>query len=108
MSGDFHFGDRVEQYGDHNTGIIKNQGPTDPRSAFRDMIATIQVLRNQVPAEDREIIDESLRAIGTGQDVPHGTLRRALTNISGVATMIGAAGVPVIESVRRVIEALGN
>ncbi|MFJ2780788.1 MULTISPECIES: hypothetical protein [unclassified Kitasatospora] len=106
MSGSFHIGDSVTQHGDHNVGIIKNQAPADPRAAMREMITAVQFLRNQVPAEDQQVIDESLEAIGTGENVPPGTLRQALRNINGVASMV-TAGVPVIEAVRRVLESLG-
>lgn len=104
---DYHFGDKVEQYGDHNVGIIKNQGPTDPQAAFREMINAIQALRGQVSAADRQVIDESMTTIGTGHKVAKQPLRRALANIAGVATMIGQAGVPVIESIRKVMAAFG-
>jgi len=107
MSGSFHFGDEVTQYGDHNVGMIKNQGPADPQAAFRDMISAVQVLRGQVSPADRRVIDESMKAIGTGGNVEKGTLRRALGNIAGVATMVGQVGVPVIESVRAVMAAFG-
>ena len=78
MSGDWHFGDEVTQYGDHNVGMIKNQGPADPQAAFRDMIRAVQVLRGQVSPADRAVIDASMTAIGTGGNVEKGTLRRAL------------------------------
>lgn len=107
MSGNFHYGDNVTQHGNHNVGIIKNQGPADPQAAFREMITAVQVLRGQVSAADRQVIDESMKAIGTGDNVEKGTLRRALSNIAGIATVVGQVGVPVIESVRAVMAALG-
>jgi hypothetical protein len=107
MSGNFHYGDNVTQHGNHNVGIIKNQGPADPQAAFREMITAVQVLRGQVSTADRQVIDESMKAIGTGDNVEKGTLRRALSNIAGVATVVGQVGVPVIESVRAVMAALG-
>jgi hypothetical protein len=45
MSGDYHFGDEVTQYGDHNVGMIKNQGPADPPAALREMVNAVKVLR---------------------------------------------------------------
>lgn len=56
MTGDIHFGDEVNQYGNNNTGIVRNQGPTDPRLAFWEMISAVQVLRTQVSAADRRVI----------------------------------------------------
>ena len=107
MSSNFHFGDEVTQYGNHNVGMIKNQGPADPRAAFRDMIHAVQVLRGQVSADDRQVIDESIRAIGTGENVDKGTLHRALGKIAGVATMAGQVGAPVVQAVVAVKAAFG-
>jgi hypothetical protein len=107
MSANYHFGDEVTQYGDHNVGMIKNHGPADPQAALREMINAVQVLRGQVSAADRRVIDESMNTIGTAETVDKGTLRRALGNIAGVATMVGQVGVPVIESVRQVMAAFG-
>jgi hypothetical protein len=104
-----HIGDKINQIGGTgNTGIIKDQGAVDPRAAFRDMIQAIPVLRGQVSTEDREVIDASLRTIGTGSDVEPGTLRRALGAIAGVATVVGEVGLPVVEAVRRVMGAFGG
>ena len=107
MSSEFHFGDEVTQYGDYSIGMIKNQAPADPQAAFREMINAVQVLRGQVSAADRQVIDESMKAIGTGGNVEKGTLRRALGSIAGVATMVGEVGVPVIQSIHAVMAAFG-
>ncbi|MFI5647098.1 hypothetical protein [Kitasatospora sp. NPDC051705] len=107
MNGGIHFGDSVTQHGDHNIGIVKNQGPVDPQTAMRELIAAVAQLRGQVPAEDREVLDESLEAIGDGRGTPPATLRRALRNISGVAAL-AAAGAPVVESIRRILDSLGS
>ncbi|MEV8324366.1 hypothetical protein [Kitasatospora sp. NPDC056731] len=107
MSGGIHFGDSVTQHGDHNIGIIKHQGPADPQAAMRELIAAVRQLREQVPAEDREVLDESLADLGNGQATPPATLRRALRNISGVATL-AAAGAPVVESIRRILDSLSS
>lgn len=107
MSGDYHFGNEVTQYGDHNVGIVKNQGPVNPQAALQEMISLVQTLRGQVTAVDRQVIDESMDTIGTGNNVEKGALRRALSNIAGIAAMVGEFGVPVIESIRRVMAAFG-
>lgn len=107
MSSNYHFGDKVSVRGQHNVGMIKNQGPTDSRAALQEMINAVQILRGQVSAADRRVIDESMDTIGTGDNLDRGTLRRALGNIAGVAAMVGQVGVPVIESVRQVMAALG-
>lgn len=110
MSGNYHYGDEVTQYGDHNIGMIKNQSPADPQTAFREMINAVQILRTQVSPADRQVIDESLHAMsptGAAGTVEPSTLRRALGAIAGVATMVGQTGAPVIEAVRQVMAAFG-
>ncbi|MGW6919048.1 hypothetical protein ACWGB8_35310 [Kitasatospora sp. NPDC054939] len=102
----YHYGDEVTQYGNHNTGIVKNYG-ADPQVAFREMLAAVQQLRSQVTAVDREILDESLDALGTGENVQPGVMRRALATISGVAQAVGTAGLPVVQSVQTVLELMG-
>jgi hypothetical protein len=107
MSGSYHIGDEVTQYGDHNIGILKNQGPADPQEALRNLAILVQALRDEVPVADRQVIDESMRTINRGNDVEKGTLRRALGNIAGIAAMVGEFGVPVIDSIRKVMSAFG-
>jgi len=103
----YHVGDEVNQYGNYNTGINYNQGTADPQVAFREMINAVQALRGQVSAVDRQVIDESMNTIGTGDNVEKQPLRRALGNIAGIAAMVGQVGVPVIESIRKVMAAFG-
>ncbi|MBD0693611.1 hypothetical protein [Streptomyces sp. CBMA123] len=107
MSNSFHFGDSVTQHGNHNIGIVKNQGPVDPQAALRELVTAVRQLRDQVPAEDREVLDESLEAIGDGAEASPSALRRALRNISGVASLV-RAGAPVVESVRRILDSLSS
>ncbi|MET8625621.1 hypothetical protein ABZW30_18055 [Kitasatospora sp. NPDC004669] len=107
MSNSFHFGDSVTQHGDHNIGIVKNQGPLDPQAALRELTAAVRLLRDQVPAEDREVLDESLEEIGDGSTASPPALRRALRNISGVASLV-RAGAPVVASVRRIMESFDS
>jgi hypothetical protein len=71
------------------------------------MINAVRVLQGQVSATDRQVIDESMTIIGSGDKVESGTLRRALGNIAGIATMVGQVGVPVVEAVREVMTAFG-
>ena len=107
MSSNYHFGDEVTQHGNYNVGMIKNQAPADPQATFREMISAVQVLRSQVSAADRQVIDESMKTIGTGDNVDKGTLRRALVSISGIALIVGEVGAPVVESIRKVMAAFG-
>ncbi len=99
-----HFGDNVVQRGDHNIGIIKSQ---DPQAALRELVSLVEILRDQVPADDRTVVDQSLKTIEAGGNGDKGALRRALGNIAGVAAVVGEIGVPVIEAVRKVTAAFG-
>jgi hypothetical protein len=107
IGGDKIGGDKVSVRGQHNVGVIKNQGTTDPREALQEMINAVHVLRGQVSAADRQVIDESMNIVRQADRVEKGALRRALGNIAGVATMVGQVGAPVIESVRAVMNAFG-
>ncbi|RKT09879.1 hypothetical protein BX285_6995 [Streptomyces sp. 1114.5] len=99
----YNYGDQVTQYGANSTGIVKNYGPRDPGAALQDMIAAVQLLREQVPSEDRDAIDQSLRVIES-ENAEKGAVRRALSNLAGIAVAVGTAGVPALESVRAVLE----
>jgi len=107
MSSNFHVGDNVTQHGDNNIGIVKSQGSTDPQILLREMTTLVQDLRGQVTTTDRQVLDESIEVIDKCGNAEKGTLRRALQNIAGVATMVGDIGVPVIDSVRKVMAAFG-
>ncbi|MEV0324396.1 hypothetical protein ACIBKX_14730 [Streptomyces sp. NPDC050658] len=108
-TGGNHYGDVVTQIGGTgNIGIDKHQGSVDPQAAFRDMLQAIQLLRDQVSAEDRQVIDNSLPAIAAGGDTEPGTMRRALGAVAGVATVVGEVGAPVVEAIRRVLALMGG
>lgn len=107
MSSSYHYGDEVTMYGDHNIGMIKNQASADPRAVLQEMIKAVQVLRGQVSAADRQVIDESMATVGKADQVEKGTLRRALADIAGIAAVVGQVGVPVIDAVRKVMAAFG-
>jgi len=108
MTNNYHIGDRVVQHGPHSIGMIKNQAPADPRVAFREMVDAVQAFRVSVPPADRPAIDESLQVIQSPAAAgSRDGLRRALADVAGLAALVGQAGVPVIESIRKVVTALG-
>ena len=100
-----------EQYnisGKHNVGKIEtNYGNADAHASLRELMAAVEVLRGHLSAADRQVIDESVETVRRGNQAEGGKLRRALSNIAGVATVVGQVGVPVIEAVRKVMTALG-
>lgn len=104
----FHYGDNVNVHGTGNIGKIQNNyGPADQRVAYDDLLRALQTLRQQVSPGDRHVLDEQLEVISGGPNQDRGSLRRALGTVSGVATVVGQVGVPVIEAVRKVISAFG-
>ena len=109
MTDSNHSGDQVNQYGDGNIGIIKFHGQADPQAALQEVIGAITALRGNVgiSSADRRVIDESAEIIRASRDTERGTLRKALGNVAGIATLAGEVGVPVIEAVRKMTAALG-
>jgi hypothetical protein len=103
----YHYGDNITQYGKRSIGKVSYQAPADLRLALLEIIRLAEELRGQVSVADCQVIDESVEILGGGDTVDHGSLRRALSSIAGIATIVGEVGVPVIEAVRKVITALG-
>ena len=64
-------------------------------------------LRGQVTADDRQVLDESVKVVRMGANADKGVLRRALSNVVGIATMVGAAGAPALDAALKVKELLG-
>jgi hypothetical protein len=98
----YHFGDKITQHGNNNIGVIKTSA--DPQAALRDAVA---ILRGQIAESDRRTLDESMMMINAGDATPRQSLRQALTDIAGIAAVVGQVGVPVVEAVRNVMRAFG-
>jgi hypothetical protein len=98
-----HQGDNINVSGQGNIGAIKfqNQGAADPQAALREMIGLVMALR------DRQVLDESVKVVQMGANADKGALRRALSNVIGIATMVGAAGAPVLDAALKVKELFG-
>jgi hypothetical protein len=105
------YGDQhITQHGGNNVGISTgtyNSAPAVPQDALREMIEAVNALRAQVSPADREVIDASMRTVGTGSGVARQPLRQALSQLAGVATVVGQVGAPVVEAVRKVMAAFG-
>jgi hypothetical protein len=100
-----------EQYnisGMHNVGKIEtNYGSADVNASLQSLMAAVQVLRGHLSATERQVIDESVETVKYGEKAEPGRLRRALSNIAGIAAVVGEVGAPVIEAVRKVTMGLG-
>lgn len=104
-----HQGDNINVSGQGNIGAIKvqNQGAADPQAAMQEMIGLVMALRGQVAADDRQVLDESVKVARMGDNADKGVLRRALSNIMGIATMVGAAGAPALDAAVKVKQLFG-
>ena len=109
MTDNVNIGEQYNIRGKHNVGKIEtNYGTADVQASLRELIEAVHVLRGQVSAADRQVIDESLEIVSRGKQAEPGKLRRALGNIAGIATVVSQVGAPVVEAVRKVMTALGN
>lgn len=102
------YGKIINQTGQYASVTEINHGATtDPQALFREMLSAIQTLRGQVGPMDRQVIDESVAAVGSGQDVPPQQMHGALSRIAGIASIVGQVGAPVVEAIRKVMAAFG-
>jgi len=111
MTSNYHGGQHVSMHGGSNnvginTGSV-NYGAATPQDALRELTDAVNALRGHISPADRQVVDASMRTVGTGANAEPGGFRRALRDISGVAGMVGQVGVPVIEAVRKVMAAFG-
>lgn len=115
MTSNYNYGgQQFNMDGGNNVGInygtnygTYNNAPAGPQDALRELVEAVNALRAQVSPADREVIDTSMRTVGAGTGAQPGPLRQALTQLAGVATVVGQVGVPVIEAVRKVMAAFG-
>jgi len=106
----YNYGNTYNVSGQGNVGqgnIINNQSGADPTEAWHDMINAVMEMRAQIGTEDRKVVDTALATISQGGGVEKSTLRRAMSDIAGVASLVGSVGVPVIQAVRAVLAAFG-
>jgi len=107
MSAEYHFGDNYEVRGMYAIGKQVNSSGVIGQPDLREMLAAVQQLRERVPADDREVLDEAVRTIRADEDGTGRPPRRSVTSILGVATAIGEVGAPVVEAVRKLMAAFG-
>ncbi|MFE4260431.1 hypothetical protein [Streptomyces sp. NPDC056883] len=77
----------------------KYVGGTPPEaSALEKLIEEVQAMRQHLDESDRAEVDAALEELG--ENPPESRFRRILATFSGIATLIGEAGVPVIAAVQ--------
>ncbi|MEU0737927.1 hypothetical protein [Streptomyces sp. NPDC006134] len=108
MSGDYHFGDRIYQVGNYNTGTNRVYGSGIGSEAHSQLLSAVRELRTQVSDQNQRLIDEHLPALEAAEQTDPSRLHRALTTVAGVASLAGAVGLPVLEAVQQFVGALGG
>jgi hypothetical protein len=104
-------GDNYIVDGTHNIGKQQfihgnHQQGADPQQVLNQLIGATMAMREQASLEERPLIDSALEAIGNGSG-EKSVIRRALTQIAGVAALVGSTGPPVIAAIQAVTSALG-
>lgn len=104
-----HNGDIISVSGHGNIGAVKfsSQEAADPQAAVRELASLVVALHCKVAADDRQVLDESVRAVQMNASSDRSALRRALSNVIGIATMAGAAGAPALDAALKVKELFG-
>ncbi|MGW1774807.1 hypothetical protein [Streptomyces sp. NPDC002104] len=77
----------------------KYVGGTPPEpSALEKLLEEVQAMRQHLDETDRAEVDAAVEELQGNP--PEGRFRRILATFSGIATLVGEAGVPVIAAVR--------
>jgi len=98
-----HYGDNINQYGDGNIGKIVGVPPGDVAA----LISAANRMRAAVPPASQQDISQALETVQTAGGDPR-RLRPALETLRSLAAITGGAGVPVIEAVKKVLDALNG
>ncbi|ANW22172.1 hypothetical protein [Streptomyces clavuligerus] len=113
----YYFGNTVNMHGgENNTGMVNHQsGPVGTQAAspaleeaIRELLTLLRELRANVPPLSAHSIDEALPALTADPAIEPQERHRALMAITGVAATAGMLGVPVLETVRLIMELLGG
>lgn len=107
-------GDSYTQYGDGSIGNASHSGSGDivaggkyvgitPPSAsdLEKLIKEVQAMRQHLDEADRAEVDAAVEELQGNP--PEVRFRRILGTFSGIATLIGEAGVPVITAVKALL-----
>jgi hypothetical protein len=100
------FGDTNTTHGTNSPIYISRQANVDP---LRELVQAVEVMQARTSGQDRQVVDDFLSLANSTEDggVERHRIREALLQIGGVATLVGQVGVPVIEAIQKVKEALG-
>ncbi|MFZ3499586.1 hypothetical protein ACODT5_41355 [Streptomyces sp. 5.8] len=80
----------------------KYAGGTPPEaSAIEKLLEEVQAMRQHLDESDRAEVDAAVEELR--ENPPEGRFRRILGTFSGIATLVGEAGVPVITAVKALL-----
>ncbi|MFD3941330.1 hypothetical protein [Streptomyces sp. NPDC058579] len=110
MSGDsYYFGDAVNQYGDHNQGIVHHHHASPAlEQALLRVLDRVAEVRAGIPAEAQRSLDGALPALAPGSDAEPQARRSALQILEAVAGMAGNVGQPLLDATRAALQLLGG
>ncbi|MFD9336651.1 hypothetical protein ACFWBF_19980 [Streptomyces sp. NPDC060028] len=96
--------------GTNNTGMVKNAARRPPwapelRSAIAALTKQLRHLRAEASPLGARTIDESLPVLAPNAVVQPQAC--ALLTVAGVAATAGSLGVPIVETVNRILQLLG-
>lgn len=107
-------GDSYTQHGDGSIGRADHSGSGDivaggkyvggkppEASAVEKLLEEVQAMRKHLDESDRAEVDAAVEELR--ENPPEARFRRILGTFSGIATLIGEAGVPVITAVKALL-----
>jgi hypothetical protein len=102
----FHFGDNNTTHGANSPITTTRSSPSGEQAAIQELLQAVQVMRSRVSGAPQQAADEFLQLVDSGAQLKKHELREALVKIGGVATLVGQVGVPVIQAIQKVSQAL--
>ncbi|MET9463406.1 hypothetical protein ABZY44_01040 [Streptomyces sp. NPDC006544] len=87
--------------GDIVAGGKYGGGAAPDASAVEKLLAEVQEMRQHLDASDRAEVDAAVEEISSNP--PEERFQRLLRTFSGIAALIGEAGVPVISAVKALL-----
>lgn len=107
-------GDQYTQYGAGSIGKAEHTGSGDivaggkrvggqevEPSALETLLEEVRAMRQHLDADDRAEVDAAIEEISSNP--PEDRFRKILRTFSGIATLVGEAGVPVIAAVKALL-----
>lgn len=101
-----HIGDNNATYGPNSPITTTHAGGSDEQTAIQELVQTIQVMRSHLSDAHQRIADDFLELSAPGTPAEKHRYRDALVRVGGIATVVGQVGVPVIDAIQKVTQAL--